>query len=193
MTTYTDTAAAIEAGLNNKDAVSVLEITLASGEITNIVCKSTEKGLREALRRSPMAEIKAVNKTIADLSALRAERKQAALEEAIPGLGALTALRDRAMADSERARAAFERMMDSGSGIAPKPADATLRDEYEAALAANPRAALYLRAEAQRDSAHWADNTGKGEAGKTAMAILRRGGSLEEAEAALAKRREIVD
>ena len=60
-------------------------------------------------------------------------------------------------------------------------------------IAANPRAALYLKAKQQDESAHWADNTGKGSAGRKAMDILAAGGSIADAEAAIAVRREFID
>ncbi|MBE0437687.1 MAG: hypothetical protein IBX56_18025, partial [Methylomicrobium sp.] len=52
---------------------------------------------------------------------------------------------------------------------------------------------LYLKAERQHRSAHWADNTGKGAAGKKAMEILATGGSIEDAETALNERRTFID
>lgn len=83
--------------------------------------------------------------------------------------------------------------MDRGDAVLPNPYDPTAENKLAAMQAANPRAALYLKAYRQNLYAHWADNTGKGAAGKRAMEILQSGGSLEEAETALAVRREFVD
>lgn len=93
-------------------------------------------------------------------------------------------------------RDAFNKMMEdehNDGARPPRKPSPELKARYDELVAKHPRAALYLRAERQESGAHWADNTGKGAAGKKAMSLLRKGAPLEEAEAALAERREWVD
>jgi len=75
----------------------------------------------------------------------------------------------------------------------PRGVDQARAERLQAALSANPRAAMYLRAERQANSAHWADNTGAGAAGRRAMEILREGGTVDDAAAARGHRRTWAD
>jgi hypothetical protein len=93
-------------------------------------------------------------------------------------------------------RDAFNKMMEdehNDGARPPRKPSPELKARYDELVAKHPRAAFYLRAERQESGAHWADNTGKGAAGKKATSLLRGGAPLEEAEAALAERREWVD
>jgi hypothetical protein len=130
------------------------------------------------------------------IQAQKRAEKEAALETAVPGLAEATRLSDAAYNEQERYSRAFDRMMadESNDGARPpKPEEKTISQKLAAHLASYPRAALYLRAKAQHENSHWADNTGKGAAGQRTMEILAGGGTVEEAEAALAMRREFVD
>lgn len=116
-----------------------------------------------------------------------------ALEAAVPGLAALKAAFSAYEYESDRADRAFARMMsdeNNDGARPPNPFDVTTEANYFALRDANPRGALYLKAERQSESGSWADNTGSASAGKRAMEILRAGGSIEEAEIALAVRRD---
>jgi len=118
------------------------------------------------------------------------------LEAAVPGLRDLRTLAARVENQEEDFRRGMNRMMEdeSNDGVfPPRQPSQVLREQYEAAKVAHPRAALYLRAERQAESASWADNTGKGAAGRDAMQVLESGGSLEDAEKALAQRRNFTD
>lgn len=64
-------------------------------------------------------------------------------------------------------------------------------ERLAAARQAHPEAALWHDAESQENSTHWSDPVGKAEAARNAKDILRRGGSLAEAKAALAKEKEL--
>jgi hypothetical protein len=99
-------------------------------------------------------------------------------------------------ADADRYDREFNKMMsDEYNDGASPPAEKSnkLKADYEALLDKYPRAALYLKAQSQNENAHWADNTGKGAAGKKAMQMILDGASLEDAKTALAERRELVD
>jgi hypothetical protein len=129
----------------------------------------------------------------------RAGEKTAAhdnLEKAVPGVHAL-AQQDQKVRDSfDTHHHEFNKMMgdENNDGVRPPAApDHALAEKHKADLAANPRAALYIKAKAQADNAHWADNSGQGSAGKEAMRIPESGGSHEDALAALAKRRPLND
>ena len=120
----------------------------------------------------------------------------AALESAVPGLAQAIKLSDAAYNESERYSRGFERMMadeNNDGARPPRSEDLSIREALKSHLSEYPRAAIYLKARDQHDSSHWADNTGKGAAGQKAMDILAAGGSLEDASAALAVRREFVD
>ena len=123
--------------------------------------------------------------------------KAAKIELAVPGLAEAIRLRDAAYNERERYSRGFERMMadENNDGARPPRAeDMSTSVRLNAHLANHPRAALYLEAKSQEESTHWADNTGKGAAGKKAMEILASGGSIEDATAALAvRRRDFVD
>lgn len=125
-----------------------------------------------------------------------AKAKAAALEAAVPGLEILREAKRAARDDAERYRRQFNRMMedeDNDGANPPRPENPALAASSAALAAQYPRAVLYLKAEAQHDNTHWADNTGKGAAGRKAMEILAAGGSIEDAQAAMAERREFVD
>lgn len=127
-------------------------------------------------------------------AAAEAERQAArdALESAVPGVHRLIELYERASNDAEQHYEQFEAMMadENNDGVRPpKAINQDWRAEYDAARAELPRAAFYLKAKLQSENVSWADNTGKGEAGLKAMAILASGGSIEDAIAALAVRR----
>jgi hypothetical protein len=120
----------------------------------------------------------------------------AALESAVPGLAEAIRLSDAAYNERERYSRAFDRMMAdeyNDGARPPKSEDKTISEKLTAHLTAHPRAALYLKAKGQHESSHWADNTGKGAAGEKAMGILASGGTIEDAQAALAVRREFID
>jgi hypothetical protein len=102
---------------------------------------------------------------------MAAERK-AKLELQFPGLAELRA----AIEDEERYQREFRQMMEDGDNDGVKPPApmanvGELQKKY-------PRAAAYLRAESYR----YAANDAKAEAGHKAMALLEKGGSIEEAE-----------
>lgn len=126
---------------------------------------------------------------------LEAEKNQAkeALENAVPGLSILREAKQKAANEHHRASSAFNRMMETGSSILPKAEDMTFAETAKALAAQYPRAALYLCAEAQAENTSWADNTGKGAAAKEAMAILKNGGTIEDAQKAMEYRRELID
>lgn len=129
-------------------------------------------------------------------TAREAAEAQARFEANVPGFAELEKLSLRMRADEEHRVVAFNRMMadEFNDGAAPPPSDSKSSAEKLAALKARfPRAALYLRAKNQAESGSWADNTGARAAGRKAMAILKAGGSLEEAEVALAERHACTD
>ena len=124
------------------------------------------------------------------------QSKEDALEANVPGIHEALTLSAAASNESARYRRDFNRMMDDESNDGarpPKPENHTASEKLSVLLANNPRAALYLKAKSQDESTSWADNTGKGAAGRKAMEILATGGSIEDATAALAVRREFID
>jgi len=126
----------------------------------------------------------------------RKNKAQAELEAAVPGLSELRNAKIAAEYDEDRYHQQFERMMDDeqNDGVRPpNPIDKSLKEKFVDLAEKYPRAALYLKAENQHDSAHWADNTGKGAAGKKAMDLLAANGSIEDALLALAERRDFFD
>lgn len=141
----------------------------------------------------------AVRAEVEASEAARSEKlatEQAELEAAVPGITEILALADAAEYEAERYSSEFAAMMDDGDndGVRPPyPENMTHGEMLTQRLAGNPRAALYLKAKLQADRAHWADNTGTGAAGRNAMEMLRAGAAIEDAEAALAGRREWTD
>ena len=122
--------------------------------------------------------------------------RQAALEANVPGVTEVLAAASAAYNEEARYSNAFEEMMgdESNDGARPPRAfDESLGRRLAELTTTYPRAALYLRAKEQAESAHWADNTGAGSAGKRAMEILASGGDMAAAESALTHRREFVD
>jgi leucyl aminopeptidase (aminopeptidase T) len=122
--------------------------------------------------------------------------RKAALNAAVPGLDEVMAAAAAAYNEDARYRNEFSAMMeDEGNDGArpPRPLDQSPSQRLQALQEQYPRAALYLRAKRQSESASWADNTGKGAAGRLAMEILASGGDIKDAEAALNARREFVD
>lgn len=120
----------------------------------------------------------------------------AKLEASVPGISQMTELLEAADSETDRYNYEFEEMLDdegNDGSRPPKPIDNSHRAKLDTMIADHPRAALYLKAKAQSESVHWSDNTGAGAAGKRAMDILADGGSVEDAEIALAARRECVD
>lgn len=115
------------------------------------------------------------------------------LESACPGVGELRRLRKIAAAEDSRHSREFEKMMadEMNDGVnPPRP-----RDNSAAAAAAfsaaHPRAALYLRAEKQAEgTSSYSATSGMMKGGDDAKQILLAGGTLEEAEKALAFRYE---
>lgn len=121
-------------------------------------------------------------------------REEAArlLESQIPGLAEMRELERRAINESDRYRAQFNRMMEdeNNDGVnPPKPEDRTIAERLVAMKQANPRAALYLKAERQaQGTTSYSATSGEMRGGEEAMEILRNGGSIEAAEKALAFR-----
>ena len=129
---------------------------------------------------------------VVDLDKEERERERAALEAAVPGLEELQDAVRRADVADENYRYAVERRHEDENAIGwPDDPDPALRERVVALCEQYPVAALYVRAEGQAASTHWADNTGKGAAALETMRLLREGASLEEAEAALHVRREV--
>jgi len=125
-----------------------------------------------------------------------ADARAAALEANVPGVTEVLDAAAAAYNEDARYSSEFEAMMDdegNDGARPPRALDASLAQRLEALTATYPRAALYLRAKRQADSASWSDNTGKGAAGTRAMEILAGGGDIAAAEAALAVRRDFVD
>ena len=121
----------------------------------------------------------------------RQEAADAALEAGVPGVREILRLANEAECEAERYVRDFDRMMDDGDndGVRPpKPEDRSHAAKLTSLLAANPRAALYLKAKRQADGTHWADNTGAGAAARKAMEMLVAGATIEEAAEALAHR-----
>lgn len=120
----------------------------------------------------------------------------AARERAVPGVTEMLALASAAEIEAERYGVQFAAMMadgDNDGARPPKPENRAAAERLAELMSVNSRAALYLRAKAQADRAHWSDGTGAGAAGRRAMEMLIAGSSEAEAEAALAVRREWVD
>lgn len=167
------------------------------GKLIDVVAFETKINGRPVATR--VAGHPDLEQAVADYKSQTEAYKQAgqdAMESAIPGVHALLTLADDASNDEVRYAEAFDRMMeDEGNdGVRPpRPVNSARAEKLAAMLKEFPRAALYLRAKQQNESAHWADNTGKGAAGKKAMEILESGGSIEDAESALQVRREFVD
>jgi hypothetical protein len=137
--------------------------------------------------------VKPVAVTLEEGEAVVAAYEQA-IKDALPGLDELQNTYHAWASAQEKYHQQRERAMEDeqndGTSWPTRPSD-NLKNEYQALVEKYPRAALYLRAERQRNSTHWADNTGKGAAGAKAMQLLLDGASLEEAEAALAERRQV--
>lgn len=163
-------------------------------EVAEFVEKFEGRDLAAIVAGKP--ELEAAVATYRAAEAAERQAARDALEAAAPGVHRLIELFERASNDAERHHEQFEAMMadEHNDGINPPRAiNQDWRSEYEAARAEHPRAALYLKAKLQAEGAHWADNTGKGAAGSKAMSILAAGGSIEEATAALAARRDFTD
>jgi hypothetical protein len=123
-------------------------------------------------------------------------KAKADLEAAVPGLTELREAQRASICDAERFHRQFEAMMEDeqNDGVyPPKPENKTLAEKANALAVQYPRAALYLKAERQYENTSWADNTGKGAAGKKAMEILANNGSIEESLSALNERRDFID
>ena len=99
----------------------------------------------------------------------------------VPGLNELRKAQDAAYDEQARYDAEFNRMMDTGSGIAPKPVDKSLAEKAKELAQKYPRAALYLVAERYT----FAANHHKYSAGKDAMDLIAEGGSLGDAKSIL--------
>lgn len=118
------------------------------------------------------------------------DRKQQAeaLEAAVPGVHEMLSAWKAALDEMYREEEGLGRMMAQEGPMAMRSVR-PYQDRYESLAAGNPRAALYVEAKRQSDSAHWADNSGRGAAGDRAMEILASGGSVEDATAALQVRK----
>jgi hypothetical protein len=123
-------------------------------------------------------------------------RKEAArlLESQIPGLSEMRELERRAINESDRYSQQFDRMMsdENNDGVnPPKPEDRGVGERLAEMKKFNPRAALYLKAERQaQGTTSYSATSGQMKGGSDAMQILRAGGSIEDAEKALAFRYE---
>jgi len=113
-------------------------------------------------------------------------------DEAVPGLEILREAWEALRNDAGAVALQWREMMseDNDGANLPSGVNSALGQNYVALAAQYPRATLYLKAEHQADTGHWADNAGKMAAGKKACEILAAGGSLEEAKKALLIRRE---
>lgn len=163
-------------------------------KIVRFAEKIDGKGVAARVAGKPELE-KEVARYEAEIAAEKAAKK-AAFEMAVPGVEILKAAQEAAYNDSERYHRAFNRMMEDENNdgvLPPKPINPALAERAETLALEYPRAALYLKAQRQAESANWADNAGKGEAGRKAMRILEEGGSIESASEAMTKRREFVD
>lgn len=132
------------------------------------------------------------DKAIADAKA----KVKADLEAAVPGLSILRAAKNAAQYEADRYHQQFQHMMEDENNDGARPPigeDKSLAEQASSLASEYPRAALYLKAERQYESTSWADNTGKGAAGKKSMAILAIGGTLEDAQSALSERRDFID
>jgi hypothetical protein len=116
------------------------------------------------------------------------------LESQIPGLAAMRELERIATNERDRYSSQFERMMSDGDNDGvnpPKPEDMSIGERLTEMKKSNPRAALYLRAERQaQGTTSYSATSGQMKGGRDAMEILRAGGSIEDAEKALAFRYE---
>lgn len=110
-----------------------------------------------------------------DLTEARADYQRSKLEEAVPGITLLQA----AMRGEAGYFAALNEMMDDEMGVSLPNAPALNVEELKAEY---PRAALYAKADAYSEAAHYA----KSAAGNKAKKLLEEGGSKEEAKAILA-------
>ena len=140
----------------------------AKGEVFVVLDKESSLALRAHAKAS-------WDQQIADIRAKKAEEAKA-LALAVPGIEELRhALDEHAHYHAEFA-AAMEDEMRDGVNMPRRPASniAELQAQY-------PRAALYLKAEDYSLASHYA----KVAAGDKAMAILRNGGSIEDAQAVL--------
>lgn len=111
----------------------------------------------------------------------------------LEGLGDLEAAYDAWQSAEYDYRDGFNRMMEdehNDGARPPRKPGPELEACYGELKALYPRAALYLRAERQHDGAHWADNSGKGAAGKQAMELVLAGATEAEVLAALEARRD---
>lgn len=116
------------------------------------------------------------------------------LESQIPGLSAMRSLKSQAVSEADRYSGEFERMMsdENNDGLnPPKPEDRTIAERMAEMKINNPRAAVYLKAEAQaQGTTSYSAISGKMKGGSDAMSILRSGGTIEDAGKALAFRYE---
>lgn len=180
-----------------------LEISVAPGKVTiriggKVYLEADHTGSSAMVRGVGMMHVfnaapKPVAVALEEGQAVIAAYKQAMMD-AVPGLDELRdayyAWRSAQDDYHDRRNRAMEDEYNDGISWPAPPSD-NLKKQYEALATKYPRAALYLRAERQRNSTHWADNSGKGTAGAKAMKLLLDGASLEEAEAALAERRQV--
>ena len=107
--------------------------------------------------------------------------KQDQLNLAVPGLNELRAARDAYYHDRDR----YEQHDGANH---PVTVNSEPYFKYDALCDEYPRALLYLKAEAQYESALFVDNTGLGAAGKKAMYVLAEGGDIDDALSAMAER-----
>lgn len=151
-------------------------------------------GLNPGGVRIVEAEVFDEERNVAKRSAFDAE--MAALEGAVPGVTEMLRVEAQLTSEEDRYERELSRLLndEQNDGVRPpRPLNSRLNADLFALQDANPRAALYLKAKRQSEACSWADNTGSGAAGREAMRVLRAGGTTEEAETALAKRREWVD
>jgi len=197
MNTHKTLDAALVIGLTNDKAKSCAKILHRTEGECYINLTIDHESFVSALKRTPSADIKWIIGPAADYRDERRVAAAAALAAAVPGVPEMRALAEKSAAESDRYSTEFAAMMDdeqNDGARPPRPEDRSLAAQISALREANPRAALYLRAERQAvGTSSYSATSGEMKGGQDAKAILLGGGTIEEAEKALAYRYESND
>lgn len=147
--------------------VSIDSVSLVAGPIECLGKLGSNPGDIEVMLSSDAARL--------DIAA-----DEVALDKAVPGVVEILKLAETvklaAMGHEDARRREIERGTIMTDARKPSPADA---ERLVSLLAANPRAALYLDAERQFQSAATYDHDGRGKAAQETMRMLKLGFSLE--------------
>lgn len=140
------------------------------------------------VRTSARPDLKAkVNAYNAEVAAVK-EHNAKVFEKRVPGLKQVEEAHANLSNSIDANRASAERARNTSRGSDYNPVSTSAQASVKALERRYPKAALYAEAKRIAANTSWADNTGKGAAAHEAMEILRKGGTIKAAKAALAKR-----